>query len=98
MKGEGLDYWSCEDCQQPTPPAEVSLPGQPTQENTRIDYQSTDTPMEQDQSDPHDNSDIPMEIDNTDLPGAIDDQHQPDTSSFNITRRSFEVPAVHMEE
>jgi hypothetical protein len=71
-------------------PAEVSLPGQPTQENTRIDYQSTDTP--------HDNSDIPMEIDNTDLPGVIDDQHQPDTSSFNIIRRSFEVPAVHMEE
>jgi hypothetical protein len=33
--------------------------------------------MEQDQSDPHDNSDIPMEIDNTDLPGVIDDQHQP---------------------
>jgi hypothetical protein len=36
VKGEGLDYWSCEDCQQPTPPAEVSLPGQPTQENTRL--------------------------------------------------------------
>jgi hypothetical protein len=64
------------------PPAEVSLPGQPTQAKTRIDYQSTDTPLEQDQSDPHDNSDIPMEIDNTDLPGAIDDQHQPDTSSL----------------
>jgi hypothetical protein len=31
VKGEGLDYWSCEDCQQPTAPTEVSLPGQPTQ-------------------------------------------------------------------
>ena len=54
--------------------------------------------MEQDQPDPHDNSDVSMRTDNTDPPNAIDDQHQPDTSSFNITRRSFEVPAVHMEE
>ena len=57
--------------------------------STRIDDQSTDTPMEQDQPDQHDNSDVPMETDNTDPPSAIDDQHQPDTSSFNTTQKVF---------
>jgi hypothetical protein len=36
VKGEGLDYRSCEDCQQPTPPAEVSLPGQPREYSHRL--------------------------------------------------------------